>query len=107
MFAHLTTYVTVASVALLAVATPHEKRWNTPTTTPATTKTITASDPLSTLLLGLLGIVIDGLDVVLGIQCSPISVIGVAGGDCDANVVCCQDNNVGGLISIGCIPVIL
>ncbi|KAL7284173.1 hypothetical protein ACG7TL_001455 [Trametes sanguinea] len=135
MFPRLTTYVTVASVAVLAVATPNVKRWNTPTSTPASTKTITvtatapaatetagdcstgpiqccnsvqsASDPVASLLLGLLGIVVEGVDVLLGLNCSPISVIGVGGGNCDANVVCCQNNNVGGLISIGCVPVIL
>ncbi|OSD08046.1 fungal hydrophobin [Trametes coccinea BRFM310] len=135
MFPRLTTYVTVASVAVLAVATPNVKRWNTPTSTPTTTKTITVTatapavtQPASScstgpvqccdsvesadsvtgnILLGLLGIVVDGLDVLLGLNCSPISVIGVGGGNCAANAVCCQNNNVGGLISIGCVPVIL
>ncbi|KAI0653906.1 hydrophobin, partial [Cubamyces menziesii] len=66
-----------------------------------------ASDPVGSLLLGLLGIVVQGVDVLLGLDCSPISVIGVGGGNCNTNVVCCQNNNVGGLISIGCVPVIL
>ncbi|TFK87822.1 fungal hydrophobin, partial [Polyporus arcularius HHB13444] len=66
-----------------------------------------ASDPVTSLLLGLLGIVVQGVDVLVGVTCSPISVIGVGGGECNANVVCCQNNNVGGLISIGCLPVIL
>ncbi|KAI9063611.1 fungal hydrophobin [Trametes sanguinea] len=135
MFPRLTTYVTVASVAVLAVATPYEKRWNTPTTTPGTTKTITvtapaptstststcstgdiqccnsvesASSPGGSLLLGLLGIVVEGVDVLLGLNCSPLDVIGVgSGGNCNSNVVCCQNNNLGGLISIGCVPIIL
>ncbi|KAI0746819.1 fungal hydrophobin-domain-containing protein [Daedaleopsis nitida] len=67
-----------------------------------------ASDPVSSLLLGLLGIVVEGVDVLLGLDCSPITVIGVGSGSaCSANTVCCQNNNVGGLISIGCIPIIL
>ncbi|KAI0826594.1 fungal hydrophobin-domain-containing protein [Trametes gibbosa] len=129
MFARLPAVATVASLALLATATP-AKRWGSP---PPTTTTVTvtapaaaptgstcstgpiqccnsvqsASDPVSSLLLGLLGIVVDGLDVLLGLDCSPISVIGVGGGNCNANVVCCQNNNVGGLISIGCVPIIL
>ena len=47
------------------------------------------------MLLGLLGIVVQGVDVLVGINCSPITVIGVgSGGSCSANVVCCQDNSV-------------
>ncbi|OBZ77314.1 Fruiting body protein SC3 [Grifola frondosa] len=63
-----------------------------------------ADSPEAIGLLGLLGIVVDGLDVLLGLNCSPLSIIGIGGGSCDANPVCCENNNVGGLISIGCIP---
>ncbi|KAH9919989.1 fungal hydrophobin [Epithele typhae] len=66
-----------------------------------------ANDPAFGLLLGLLGIVVDGVDVLLGVDCSPIKVVGLGGGSCDSNVVCCENNNVGGLISIGCIVIIL
>ncbi|KAI0087235.1 fungal hydrophobin-domain-containing protein [Irpex rosettiformis] len=118
--------------SVLAVATP----WGAPTTTPPTTTTVTVTAPGTTttasagncntgpiqccqstessssaagnLLLGLLGIVLDGVDVLLGINCSPISVIGVGtGSTCNASPVCCQNNAVGGLISIGCIPITL
>ncbi|EIW55701.1 fungal hydrophobin [Trametes versicolor FP-101664 SS1] len=140
MVARLSTALTVASIALLAVATPNGKRWGTttaskPQSTPAKTVTVTktapasgptepasscstgpiqccnsvqsASSPAGSLLLGLLGVVVQGVDVLLGLDCSPISVIGVGGGECNANAVCCQNNAVGGLISIGCVPVIL
>ena len=39
-----------------------------------------ASDPAASLLLGLLGIVVQGVDVLVGLDCSPISVIGLSGG---------------------------
>ncbi|OBZ77990.1 Fruiting body protein SC3 [Grifola frondosa] len=124
-------------LSVLATATPNyeAKRWSTSSTAEATTTvTVTAtapastesagscnvgdlqccnsvesaSSPAATTLLGLLGIVVDGLDVLLGLGCSPISVIGVGSGSaCDASPVCCENNNVGGLISIGCVPVIL
>ncbi|EIW55742.1 fungal hydrophobin [Trametes versicolor FP-101664 SS1] len=131
MFSRLPTVVAFASLAVLAVATPMEvKRGGAP---PPVTKTVTVTAPAATptggscstgpiqccnsvqssksdagsLLLGLLGIVVQGVDVLLGVGCSPISVIGVGGGSCNANTVCCQNNNVGGLISIGCVPIIL
>ncbi|KAH9896887.1 fungal hydrophobin-domain-containing protein [Cubamyces lactineus] len=66
-----------------------------------------ASDPAFNALLGLLGIVIDGFEALLGLQCSPISIVGVGQSTCTANVVCCENNSVGSLISIGCIPIIL
>ncbi|CAL1710919.1 unnamed protein product [Somion occarium] len=126
-------YSTVLSVlffVVLAVATP----WGEPSPTTATT-TVTVTAPASTatvpagqcntgpiqccnsvqsassessnLLLGLLGIVLNDLDVLLGIDCSPITVIGVGSNGCKAQPVCCQNNAHGGLISIGCIPVFL
>ncbi|KAH8118792.1 fungal hydrophobin-domain-containing protein [Phellopilus nigrolimitatus] len=58
-------------------------------------------------LLGLLGIVLDDLNVLLGVTCSPISVIGIGGNSCTAAPVCCENNNFNGLISIGCVPIIL
>ncbi|KAH9849352.1 fungal hydrophobin-domain-containing protein [Lenzites betulinus] len=67
-----------------------------------------ASDPVIGVILGLLGIVIDGVDVLLGLQCSPIKIVGLGNNSaCSDNVVCCENNSIGGLISIGCIPIIL
>ncbi|KAJ4468439.1 fungal hydrophobin-domain-containing protein [Lentinula edodes] len=69
--------------------------------------TETAGSSAGTLLLGLLGIVVEDLNVLLGIGCSPITVIGAGSSSCSAQAVCCEDNAVGGLISIGCVPVVL
>ncbi|KAI0764929.1 fungal hydrophobin-domain-containing protein [Fomes fomentarius] len=67
-----------------------------------------ASSPNAADLLGLLGIVVQGVDVLVGLTCSPVTVIGVGGpSSCSAQAVCCQDNSNGGLISIGCLPVTL
>ncbi|EIN04966.1 hydrophobin-domain-containing protein [Punctularia strigosozonata HHB-11173 SS5] len=65
-----------------------------------------ASSPSADLLLGLLGIVVNGLDVLLGVQCSPISILGLGTASCSAQTVCCEDNS-NSLISIGCIAIIL
>ncbi|KAH9896896.1 fungal hydrophobin-domain-containing protein [Cubamyces lactineus] len=131
MFSRLSYFVSVASLTVLATATPNQKRWDTPTPTVTFTVTATppavtppasscstgpiqccnsvtqATDPVTNALLGLLEIAIDGIDALIGVQCSPISVVGVGNNQCSSNAVCCQNNNVGGLLSIGCLPVIL
>ncbi|KAI0764931.1 fungal hydrophobin-domain-containing protein [Fomes fomentarius] len=64
-----------------------------------------ASSPAASTLLGLLDIVVQGVDLLVGLTCSPITIIGIGGGSCQSTVVCCEDNSHGGLISIGCVPV--
>ncbi|EIN04580.1 fungal hydrophobin, partial [Punctularia strigosozonata HHB-11173 SS5] len=69
-----------------------------------------SSDPVTSLLLGLLGIVAGGVDVPIGVNCSPITGIGLGGNSCSASPVCCTNTNnasgvLSGLIGIGCVPV--
>ncbi|TRM66683.1 fungal hydrophobin-domain-containing protein [Schizophyllum amplum] len=64
-------------------------------------KVTTASDQSATTLLGLLGIVLDDLNVLVGLDC--VSILG--GGSCNSQVVCCENNHWGGLINIGCTPI--
>ncbi|RPD55308.1 fungal hydrophobin [Lentinus tigrinus ALCF2SS1-7] len=59
-------------------------------------------------LLSVLGIDLKGVTAQLGLGCSPISAVGLGSGNaCASQAVCCQNNNVGGLVSIGCAPVSL
>ena len=77
-------------------------------------------------LAGLLGIVLGDLTGLLGLDCSPLSIIGVGTGNgCTASPVCCSNTEAvsdslleiteesthnfgqGGLIGIGCIPITL
>ncbi|KAI0360658.1 fungal hydrophobin [Trametes cingulata] len=58
-------------------------------------------------LLSLLGLDAGNLTGKVGLQCSGISGVGAGQDSCQASPVCCENNNVGGLISIGCVPIIL
>ncbi|KAF9499119.1 hypothetical protein BDN71DRAFT_1411684, partial [Pleurotus eryngii] len=58
-----------------------------------------------TALLGLLGIVLDSLDILLGANCSPITAIGIGGTSCGSQTVCCENNSFKGLVALGCVPV--
>ncbi|PPR06781.1 hypothetical protein CVT24_011281 [Panaeolus cyanescens] len=58
-------------------------------------------------ILGLLGIVLDPVTALLGINCSPLSVIGVGGNSCSATPVCCTGNVFNGLINLGCSPIVI
>ncbi|KAH9944643.1 fungal hydrophobin [Amylocystis lapponica] len=127
MFSRAYAAAVVLSITLIVSANP----WAPPTTTATVTKTVTAPAPTATTisqcntgesqccqsteaansvtgaaLLGLLGIVLEDVDVLLGLDCSPITVVG-GSGICDASPVCCSDNSVGDLISIGCVPITL
>ncbi|KAF5389706.1 hypothetical protein D9757_005961 [Collybiopsis confluens] len=102
-------FVTVA-LATLAAATPAPR--NEPASSCSTgpiqccnTVTSIADSSAAKTILGLLDIVIQDLTVVVGLTCSPITVIGVGNSGCSAQAVCCEDNSHGGLISIGCVPV--
>ncbi|KAA1470824.1 fungal hydrophobin [Dentipellis sp. KUC8613] len=65
-----------------------------------------ASSPAATTIFGLLGIVLSDLNVLVGLTCNPISVVGIgSGATCNAQPVCCENNNFNGLISLGCSPV--
>ncbi|KAE9407610.1 fungal hydrophobin [Gymnopus androsaceus JB14] len=90
-----------AALATLAVATPTLRG------EPASSCSTGPVHAAATEELDVLGIVLQDLDVLVGLTCSPITVIGASGGSCSAQAVCCQDNSHGTLISIGCVPVTL
>ncbi|KIY71904.1 fungal hydrophobin [Cylindrobasidium torrendii FP15055 ss-10] len=62
-----------------------------------------AENPDITSLLGLLGVVIQDINAVVGLNCNPISVLGGGAGGCEQTAVCCDHAQFNGLINIGCI----
>ncbi|KAF9263097.1 fungal hydrophobin [Marasmius fiardii PR-910] len=56
-------------------------------------------------ILGLLGVVLGDITGLIGLNCSPITVIGTGNGGCNTNTVNCQGTALGGLINIGCIAI--
>ncbi|KAI0766806.1 fungal hydrophobin [Irpex lacteus] len=106
------TAATLLALPLLAVATPMslEARQSAGTCDTGTLEccgmTISSTSDPANILAELLGIVLGPIEALLGLGCTPISVVGVgSGSECSATPVCCNNNAVGGLISIGCVPV--
>ncbi|KAI0823839.1 fungal hydrophobin [Trametes gibbosa] len=56
-------------------------------------------------LLSALGVALQDVSAQIGLDCSPLSVVGVGAAACGAHPVCCENNDVGGLVSVGCVPV--
>ncbi|KAI0333062.1 hydrophobin-251 [Cubamyces sp. BRFM 1775] len=102
----------VSVLPILAAATPLEGRGGEPSCSTGPIQccetTEKAGSAAGSALLGVLGIVVQDVNVLLGVDCSPITVIGVgSGSSCSANAVCCSDNSHGSAVSIGCVPVTL
>ncbi|KAI0713769.1 hydrophobin 1 [Earliella scabrosa] len=101
--------IAVSAMPLLAAANPIQARADCATgPIQCCESTETADSTAAAAILGLLGIVLQDVNVLVGLTCSPVTVIGVGGsGSCEAQAVCCENNSFGGLISIGCVPVTL
>ncbi|KAK1224763.1 hypothetical protein PQX77_012310 [Marasmius sp. AFHP31] len=65
----------------------------------------TASDPAAVKACALLGIVVQDVNALVGLNCSPITVVGGGNGACSGIKVTCTDNSHDNLISLGCVPV--
>ncbi|KAJ7176378.1 hydrophobin 2 [Mycena crocata] len=104
MFSKLSVVVTSVLITLAAAI---------PTTTPPVTppnspqccnSVVPSSSSAASAVAALVGIDLTGLDVPVGLSCSPITGLGnVCGG---TNVTCdAPDKEWGGLIAINCIPI--
>ncbi|KAI0741748.1 fungal hydrophobin-domain-containing protein [Daedaleopsis nitida] len=110
MFSRLATIVSIVSLAVLAGAIPT----NGPPPSTCNTGPVQCCNTVEkanhkgvAALCGLLGIALPNPEEYVGLNCSPITLIGGGGSGCRANTVCCEDNSHGNLISVGCVPVSL
>jgi len=105
MFSKLTLVATVA-FAVFASASPLSTRGECSTGDQVCCNTFQkASSPQAQEALGALAAEI-GADVPIGLTCSPITALGLAGGSsCSQQPVCCNNDNFTGLIAIGCTPI--
>ena len=79
---YATTLLTLSAILATAFAAPSGNSGSTCSTGPIQCcgSVQDASDPATSALLSLLGVVVQGVDVLVGLQCSPITVIGGAAG---------------------------
>lgn len=86
--------IIASSLALLAAASPMPQGTNQCNTGSAQCcqNVKDSKDAPTSALLGLLGTVLQGVNVPIGLVCNPISVIGLGNGSsCNQNPVCCQN----------------
>ncbi|KAJ7798874.1 fungal hydrophobin [Mycena olivaceomarginata] len=94
MFSKLS--VAVASVLITLAAA-------TPTGTPPP-RVVPSTSSAASAVAALIGLDLSGLDVPVGLSCSPIT---VGGNNCGSTTVTCDapQNEWGGLIAINCLPI--
>ncbi|KAF8985272.1 fungal hydrophobin-domain-containing protein [Cyathus striatus] len=103
--------VATLALATLAVATPARRNIPASQCSGSTgalqccDSTGKATDPSIANILGPLGIVVQDVTALVGVTCSPISVVGVGGNSCTAQPVCCTNNSFNGVVALGCTPV--
>jgi len=107
MFAKLTVVLSTLAVLASAIPTPAVSQCNTGPAQCCNTLQSTKDLDVAT-LHGLLGVAVQGVSAFVGLGCTPISVVAITEGtNCAQQPVCCQNNQFGGLINLGCDPVSL
>ncbi|THG97946.1 hypothetical protein EW026_g4143 [Hermanssonia centrifuga] len=94
MFSKLAAFIALAS-PLLAVATPAAVARNTAPANPTTaccSSTVSSDSAQGIAALSSIAVILSGLAVPIGLDCSPISVVGVGSGSaCDSDPVSCSN----------------
>ncbi|RXW22352.1 hypothetical protein EST38_g3478 [Candolleomyces aberdarensis] len=95
----------LATLAAVASATPTRRAECSTGPIQCCNSVQPAGAPDAAKLLGLLGVVVQDVNIPIGLTCSPISVIGLPGNSCNAQTVCCENNSFNGVVAIGCTPI--
>ncbi|KAF9263101.1 fungal hydrophobin [Marasmius fiardii PR-910] len=98
-------FVTVSAIATLAAATAIPRDGASNQCCQQVQSVQQANSSGLSGLLSLLGVVLGDITLPIGLNCSPITVIGGGNGGCNTNTVNCQGTAAGGLIGIGCLPI--
>ncbi|KAF9564246.1 fungal hydrophobin [Agrocybe pediades] len=91
----------------LAAATP-VRRDQCDTGTLQCCNSVQAADSTAvSTILALLGVNVQNVNALVGLTCSPITVIGAGSGSCTAQPACCTNNSFHGAVALGCTPISL
>ncbi|KAF7344828.1 Hydrophobin 2 [Mycena venus] len=104
MFSKLSVVVTSVLVTLAAAIPWNGPPVTTPTSNQCCNSVVSSTSTAASAVAALLGLDLTGLNVPIGLSCSPIT---VAGNNCGSTSVTCDapEKEWGGLIAINCIPI--
>jgi len=109
MFAKLSTVVAISMAAFVAAAPSARGIDNSCNTGPVQccdsvqdSKSLAASEPG---LFGLITALVGPITAQVGLTCSPISALAIAGNSCSSQPVCCENNSFNGVVALGCSPI--
>ncbi|KAJ7128610.1 hypothetical protein C8R44DRAFT_732933 [Mycena epipterygia] len=106
MFSKLSVVVTSVLITLAAATPNTTPPVTTPTSNQCCSSVQSSSSNVVSAVAALLGLDLSGLNVPIGLGCSPITVIG---NNCGGTQVTCDapEKEFGSLIAINCIPITL
>ncbi|KAF7344796.1 Hydrophobin 2 [Mycena venus] len=104
MFSKFSVVVTSVLITLAAAIPWNGPPVTTPTSNQCCNSVVSSSSTAASAVAALLGLDLTGLDVPVGLSCSPIT---VGGNNCGSTSVTCDapEEEWGGLIAINCIPI--
>ncbi|TFK64219.1 fungal hydrophobin [Pluteus cervinus] len=107
MFSRTLSATSVAVLALASVAFANDpSQCNTGSIQCCeSTQDASSLTALTTLLLDSLDIDVGSLTALVGLTCSPVTVIGTGGTDCSQQPVCCENDSFNGVVALGCTPI--